>query len=88
MSSMHTLRKSRGRVLEVFAKFWKGGYTIGVVKILGGGCLIAFLLTSFAKNLERRYTFIPPPPHTVVIYLNICARVYFNFQKYQIFFNF
>ncbi len=41
---MHTVWKSRGRVHEVFAKFWEGGY-IGVVKIWGGGYTLLYPLS-------------------------------------------
>jgi hypothetical protein len=63
--------------MRFFAKFWEEGY-IGVVKIFGGGytflCFIAFLLTSFAKNLEGGYTFIPliPLPLPMCIYALEC----------------
>jgi hypothetical protein len=66
---MHTVLKSRGRVREVFAKFWEGGYLNRGCENFGErvqllGVFFAFLLTSFAKILEGGYTFIPPitPP--------------------------
>jgi hypothetical protein len=37
-------------------------------------CFIAFLLTSFAKNLEGRYTFIPPHSPTPCVHL--CCNVF------------
>ena len=70
---MPTVWKSRGRVSEVFAKFWEGGIK-GLWKFLGEGtpfwCFIAFLLTSFAKILEGGFTFIPPlPPSPPCVHL-------------------
>ncbi len=71
---MHTVWKSRGRVSEVFAKFWEGGY-IGVVKIFGGGYtfLVFFyiFINKFSKNFGGRVYFYPPltPPPPVCIYV-------------------
>ena len=65
---MHTAWKSRGRVSEVFAKFWEGGY-IGVVKIFGGGCTFlvfyCIFINKFSKKIGGRVHFYPPshPPH-------------------------
>jgi len=67
---MHMVWKSRGRVNEVFVKFfWEGTY-IGVMKILGGGGytflgFIAFwregpllssltLFTPYARGISRK----------------------------------
>ncbi len=65
---MHTVWKSRGRVSEVFAKFWEGGY-IGVVKFfLGGYTILVFynfyciFINKFSQIFEGGYTFIPPHP--------------------------
>ncbi len=60
---MHMVWKSRGRVREVFAKFWEGGY-IGVVKILGGGynflVFYCIFINKFAK-FWREGTLLSPP---------------------------
>ncbi len=68
---MHTVWNSRGRVEEVFAKFWEGGY-IGVVKILGGGytflVFYCIFINKFCKNFGGRVHFYPPPPPPVYIY--------------------
>ncbi len=62
---MHTVWKSWGRVHEVFAKFWEGGY-IGVVKIFGGGytflVFYSIFINKFCKNFGGRVHFYPPSP--------------------------
>jgi hypothetical protein len=62
---MHTVWNSRGRVDEVFAKFWEGGY-IGVVKIFWGGYTLwvfyCIFIKKFCKNFGGRLHFYPPSP--------------------------
>ncbi len=73
---MHTVWKSWGRVHEVFAKFWEGGY-IGVVKIWGGGytflVLYCIFINKFCKHFGGRVHFYPltplTPPPPVCIYV-------------------
>ncbi len=53
---MHTVWKSWGRVHEVFAKLWEGGYIIGVVKIFWEGYTFLVFYCIFINK------FCPPPP--------------------------
>jgi hypothetical protein len=81
---MHTVWNSRGRVNEVFAKFWEGGY-IGVVKIFGGGYTVlvfyGIFINKFCKNFGGRVHFYPPsPPHPVCIYGSAHWHFFDQFQ--------
>ncbi len=70
---MLTVWKSRGRVREVFVKFWEGGY-IGGCESFGGGyhfmVFYCIFINKFCKNFGGRVHFYPPltPPPPVCIY--------------------
>ena len=70
---MHTVWESRGRVPKLFSKFCEGGW-----KFWGVGtpfwCFSGFLLTSFAKKLEKGYTFIPPHPFVCIYASQVWVR--------------
>ncbi len=65
---MHMVLKSRGRVNEVSAKFWEGGYMYKGRENFGGG--YTFLVfdcifkNKFCKNFGGRVHFYPPLPLT------------------------
>jgi hypothetical protein len=90
---MHTVWNSRGRVDEVLAKFWEGGY-IGVVKFFGGGytflVFYCIFINKFCKNFGGRVQLYPPQPPLCIsmfTYLSFTIVVCFIFSTHWLAFD-